>query len=435
MERSLAEIPVARWLEAASPERVRAIIQFLQSQGTFRFPSLSTGLFSAAAFDHPDGELTGYQSVWTRDTVQIAHALWLTDDPAAAIRAMTALGEFYIRSRPRFEAIIARPGLAADPMQRPHIRFDGESMSELPEKWSHAQNDALGYWLWFTCRLIVAEDLRLTAELAQTLGLLVRYFQAVEFWHDADSGHWEEVRKVAASSIGVALGGLKLFRNVLELEGEAFADRSDLRRLTDQLIERGEQSLREILPAECVQGDATQRRAHDAALLFLIYPLQVVSGPMAEEIVRQVQEHLQGPIGIRRYNGDSYWCANYKTLLSAEVRTSDFSDDLASRDALLRPGTEAQWCIFDPIVSIFYGRRYLELGEPVDLEQQLNYLQRALLQLTGPESRFGSYRCPESYYLEGDQWVPNDICPLLWTQANLRLALYWLEQSLQGTAD
>ena len=435
MERSLADIPVAAWLEDASLERAAHIVEFLQEQGTFRFPALASGLFSAAAFDHPEGELTGYQSVWTRDTVQIAHSLWLTDDPVAAIRAMTALGEFYIRSQHRFEQIIADPKLAADPMQRPHIRFDGEAMCELTEKWSHAQNDALGYWLWFTCRLLIAEDLRLTPELAQTLGLLVRYFQAIEFWQDADSGHWEETRKVAASSIGVALAGLKLFRNVGGLEGEAFPDRSELLLLTDQLIETSQRSLLEILPAECVQGDATQRREHDAALLFLIYPLQVVSGPLAAEIVGQVQKHLQGPIGIRRYNGDSYWCANYKTLLSAEVRTSDFSDDLASRDALLKPGTEAQWCIFDPIVSIIYGRRYLELGDQADLAQQLAYLKRSLLQLTGPGSRFGSYRCPESYYLEGEQWVPNDICPLLWTQANLRLALYWLQQSLQTARD
>ena len=39
------------------------------------------------------------------------------------------------------------------PMNRPHIGFDGDSLSELPEKWSHAQYDALGYFVWLFCNL------------------------------------------------------------------------------------------------------------------------------------------------------------------------------------------------------------------------------------------------------------------------------------------
>jgi len=43
------------------------------------------------------------------------------------------------------------------------------------------------------------------------------------------------------------------------------------------------------------------------------------------------------------------------------------------------------------------------------------------------------FECPELYYIEDNQYVPGDVVPLLWTQANLRIALKIMEQSLQST--
>ncbi|MEM7678733.1 MAG: hypothetical protein AAF449_22355, partial [Myxococcota bacterium] len=51
------------------------------------------------------------------------------------------------------------------------------------------------------------------------------------------------------------------------------------------------------------------------------------------------------------------------------------------------------------------------------------HFHRALAQLTGPHDPPGRLRCVEAYFLEKSQWVPNDHVPLLWTQANLLLAL------------
>ena len=137
-----------------------------------------------------------------------------------------------------------------------------------------------------------------------------------------------------------------------------------------------------------------------------------------------------GDYGIRRYLGDSYWCADYKEVFSEDDRTSDFSDDQASRDKYLKPGQEAQWCIFDSIMSVIYGQRFLDSGQTADYEKQRFHLDRALNQLTTRESTFGPYRCPESYYLEKGKYVPNDITPLLWTQGNLMMALHQWKQTL-----
>ena len=90
---------------------------------------------------------------------------------------------------------------------------------------------------------------------------------------------------------------------------------------------------------------------------------------------------------------------------------------------------EAQWCIFDPIISIIAGQRYLLNGDPSELQRQVLHLNRSLGQITGPDCLKGELRCPEAYYLEHGRYVPNDHVPLLWTQANLWLALLAMEKS------
>ena len=40
------------------------------------------------------------------------------------------------------------------------------------------------------------------------------------------------------------------------------------------------------------------------------------------------------------------------------------------------------------------------------------------------------FRMPEAYYLEGGKYVPNDHVPLLWSQANLWLAVHQMQLSV-----
>ncbi len=398
--------------ERCSSSDVEKLLQFLEEQGTFRFPTLPNGLFSAAAGTGDDFDLTGYRNVWVRDNIHIAHAHWQWGETGKAIAALKSLMAFYLKYQDRFTEIIEGRVSPADPMNRPHIRFDGDRLKELDEKWSHAQNDALGAFLWLAGKL--ADQCQWQSHELEVIDKIAAYLQAIQYWQDEDSGHWEEVRKVAASSIGVVVAALDAWKA----------------RFDSSIKRAGRQALDAILPAECVQSEPGKLRRYDAALLFLIYPYQVVSDEMAERIVADVTAQLMGEHGIRRYLGDSYWCADYKDKLAADVRTADFSDNLAERDRLLEPGLEAQWCLFDPIVSIHYGLRFERTGDNKDRSAQIRHLNRSLSQLTGAGSRFGVYRCPESYFRERGQYVPNDICPLLWTQANLKLALTRLNRGL-----
>lgn len=418
---------------------VRELHALLRKQGTFTFTPLENGLFPAAATLTEASDYTGYRSIWVRDNIHIAHAHLALGDRRTAVQTVTALLSYFCKHRFRFRDIIEGNADPAEPMNRPHIRFDGREMQEIDQKWAHAQNDALGYFLWLYSQLALQRLVRPTVEHLALLSDFIEYFAAIRFWEDEDSGHWEEVRKISASSIGTATAGLFSLRKWLTACSTGGPGQPQLAglfdlKLLDDLIDRGQSALRQILPSECIQPDPAQARRYDAALLFLIYPLQVIEGNLADDILSDITGQLQGDLGIRRYLGDSYWCENYKSALPPEQRTADFSDDIQRRNSLARPGREAQWCIFDPLVSVIHGQRYLQTGSAADLQLQTGYLNRSLKHLTAAGSPFGALRCPESYYCEQGQYVPNDITPLLWTQSNLSLALEAMHRSARKAA-
>jgi len=405
------------------------LLGFLRAHGTLRFAALPTGLYPAASIDRKAAAASGYGNVWVRDNVYVALALETAGLSDAARTTVQRLAAFYQRYRKRFEAIVERRADPSLPMNRPQVRFDGLELAELPTPWAQAQNDALGYFLWLYCRLARTGRVQPDREL---LALFALYFESIRYWEDEDSGHWEERRKIEASSIGAVVAGLRELRTTMSqgvVANPRFASTAITTALLDRLIDCGRSALAAILPSECVQPDPRKFRRYDAALLFLIYPLEVVDDPMAQQIVDDVLQHLQGDYGIRRYLGDSYWTADYKDKVPAGELTADVSEHQEERDALARPGEEAQWCIFDPIVSVIAGRRYLRTEDPADLDRQVHHLNRSVGQLTGRECPQGELLCPEAYYLERGRYVPNDHVPLLWTQANLRLALLAMKDS------
>ncbi|MGQ4646438.1 glycoside hydrolase family 15 protein [Lyngbya aestuarii] len=412
---------------------INKLYNFLLEQGTFVFPTLENGLFPAA-LGTPASEYTGYSSVWVRDNIYLAYAHYTLGQVDVALNNVNSLMTYFKKYSWRFTNIIEAKVDPQNVMARPHIRFEGCSLTEIEQKWSHAQNDALGYFLWFYCKLASEGLLKIQPEDLETLALFPFYFQAISYWQDEDNGHWEEVRKIEASSIGVVVAGLKALKELLIEPSLApdcqYKSQSVSLHFLDELITQGTAALNSILPAECTQPEPKQRR-YDAALLFLIYPLQVVADEMADQILQDVLNNLQGNYGIKRYLGDSFWAADYKKKLVPEARTIDFSNNMSFRDALLKEGEEAQWCIFDPIISVIFGLKFQKHQQTEILEEQTKYLNRSLGQLTAKDCEFGEDKCPELYCLENGKYVPNEATPLLWTQANLSIALKIMEQNLR----
>jgi len=419
-------------LTAAEVSQVKALLVAHKSLDLFPGKVAGTGLFSAAMAGGHGGDQgnTGYNNVWVRDNIFLAHSLYTTDAEGkgiqAAIDVCASLCQYFLKFAARFDDIISGKADKSDPMQRPHIRFNGDNLAENTEFWNHKQNDALGYFLWMRCKLCMDGVMPMTGDHLRLLGLLCEYLAKIEYWCDEDNGHWEEATKVEASSVGPVVAGVKEFKKVLSSNKGMLAPCSD--GTIEVLVARGEEALAAILPNECIQEG--KKRDSDGALIFLVYPLDVVSESMAKQIVDITVEKITGPIGIRRYNGDSYWCKDYKDKTGSDATKAFTDEEMKERDKLVVQGEEAQWCIFDPIMSAIYGKWYQSSKDPEMLKLQQKFLARSLAQVTGEGTGFGPWLCPESYYLCKGEWVPSDICPLLWTQANLAVALFHMEESV-----
>lgn len=170
------------------------IAEVLDARRTLQLVSLPNGLYPAVPPGAPSA--ARYACVWVRDNVMIANALRETGRTAEAAHTMRTLVAYFERHLSRFDRIIDGQADPADPMQRPNIRFDGATLDELPETWAHAQNDALGYALFQTARLAREGAYAVRPEDVAVLSRFPAYFEAIGYWKDADSGHWEEARKV-----------------------------------------------------------------------------------------------------------------------------------------------------------------------------------------------------------------------------------------------
>uniref|UniRef100_A0A7S2QI09 GH15-like domain-containing protein n=1 Tax=Zooxanthella nutricula TaxID=1333877 RepID=A0A7S2QI09_9DINO len=385
----------------------------------------------AGALDGRSGSqsATGYDHVWVRDNVFLAFSLCETDDDgdgtAQAIAIVRDLAKFFMKTASRFDEIIAGRADPQDAMSRPHMRFKGQDLDESPEPWNHKQNDAIGYWMWLRCRLCVEGKMPMTGDHLRLLGLMLEYLMKIEFWRDEDGGHWEEGAKVRASSIGPVVAAAKEFQKLLQKYPGMMVPCAD--GTLDAVEKMGDEALEQTLPRECIQEGKV--RDVDSALLFLIYPLDIVSKEMARTIVKSVQEQLMGAIGVRRYNGDRFWCKDYE-VVTGTGKEAVIDDEVAKTGELVLPGEEAQSCLFDSIISVIYGRWYEESQDFEDLTSQQQHLFRSLAQITGPDCPAGPWLVPQCFYIASGNWVPNDICPFLWSQANLQIALRWMDKSI-----
>ncbi len=421
MNHTLVERPLLPYLHGGIS--AGDALKLLNEHDTLTFPQLKSGLFPAANFDDVSRDETGMADAWLRDSACVGMALQHAGYSAQAKSAVEGVLLCLNSIEQSFTNAIAASGRLDGEITRPPVRFTGET-SEPLYSWANAQNDALGYSLQCIGQAVDTDLIELTNNEKASVELAVLYLEAIRYWEDEDSGHWEEIKKVNASSIGTVVSGLRAVRGIF----------SDSTKLT-ALIENGTQALAAILPAESKTTD--NERLHDGALLFLAEPHRAVSDEVAATIISQVEENLMGEYGIRRYAGDSYWGPNYREHFPLGVRTADFSNPEAMklRDHYVTSGTEAQWTLFDPLLSMYYAHQYQKDGGVESANKAARFLVRALKSVIVHEKNNGEviWRIPELFFLEGDRWVPNDHLGLLWAQANLLQALRTYEEVFADT--
>ncbi|CAE7271649.1 ALG9 [Symbiodinium pilosum] len=394
-----------------------------------------TGTFSASAAnakgDHTGSSMFGS---WLRDNCIIAWGLFYTDPEGPgsndAVACLNSIARFLLKYQShKMELVInGLKDVKGDEktwMDRPHIRFIGETGLEDPKWYNHKQNDALGYFMWARTQLAWHKKLPFDGEHLKLMGQLFDYLRAIESWEDLDGGHWEEHSAVHASSIGPPLAAVKLFKKVAARDGFLPPCKSDT---LDVLESNLQSALAKILPNEIIFPTDLARDS-DSATVFLAYPLEVVDDAAALQIMDRLKK-VMGHIGMCRYRKDSYWCKDYKEKVGDDPTKHFTDEELKERDRLLKEGEEAQWCLFDPMVSAFYGRMYQKTKDSKYLRLQQLFLARSLAAITGDSCPYGPWHCAEAYYLEKDTWVPNDDTPLVWTQVDLKMALFEMERSL-----
>ncbi|MBA3757908.1 hypothetical protein H0X09_03555 [Candidatus Saccharibacteria bacterium] len=404
------------------PEKIREILQLSH---TLDFYPYRSGLFPASALPGELGEITSMGMAWLRDSAHIADGLWQSGDTESATAAGRAILDIFKDQNTihKMEGIINGSLDPKDPNSRPPVRVDGDTLIYTGYNDANIQNDSVGYSIWLASRLIKNGEINTSADDINTLALITRYLGAIRYWEDADSGHWEETRKVNASSIGVVVAGLKSTKELFVSLGY---NHNSLE-LTD-LINKGAETLNQILPYES-PGPGELERRYDSALLFLVEPMNVVSPEQARMIVDDITRHMVRDIGIARYPKDSYWHPDFRDEVKLGERATFIPGAFEKRETLAQENNEAQWTLFDPLLSVYWGKQFKETGNTSARERQMWHLNRSLGQLVcgGPDGQ--SLLLPEAYFLERGQWVANDHVPLLWSQANLMLALDMFEKT------
>ncbi len=247
---------------------------------SLQYPS---GLLAAAA-THVS---TGYNKAWLRDNIYASLGFEAAQDIESLKKTYHALLDLLQKHEYKIDWMVKQPypKLA---WRYIHARYDPETFEEFLDEWGNKQNDAIGAILFKIGDLTMKgiEILRDEKDV-QILQKLVDYLAAIEYWHDADNGMWEENEEIHASSVGACIAGLLAVKQIVSVP--------------EELIAKGREALNKLLPRE------SATRFTDLSLLSLIYPYNIVTPAQQKEILKNVETYLVRERGVCRYVGDKYY--------------------------------------------------------------------------------------------------------------------------------
>lgn len=341
--------------------------------GNLRKLLTPSGLFLASSNE----VTTGYDKAWLRDNVYEALAFEYVGDWAVVEKDYHTLLDIFDKHIDKINwAVTNKP---FESWQFIHARYNPETLEEFWESWGNKQHDAVGAVLFKLADFELRGHSMLRNEQDhRTVQTLIHYICNVEYWHDADSGMWEENEEIHASSIGAVVAALKKWQEVGTMDVDQDA------------IDRGMEALNNLLPRE------SESKFTDLALISLIYPYNIVDKDMAQQLVDNLTYHLEKEHGVLRYKFDAYYNKN----------EDGYSE-------------EAEWCFGLSWLAIAYK----QLGNE---EKAREYLDKATKTITRDST------IPELYLSHTDEY--NENTPLGWSESMYVVALYEVEGS-DDTAD
>lgn len=343
-----------------------------QHIGILKGLQYDSGLFAAS--DKSVG--TGYDKSWLRDNFYECLAFEVIGDWATVQKTYKALLKIFEKHQDKIEhAIREKP---KERWQYIHARFHPEHFDEFWEEWGNKQNDSIGAILFKIGQLYHHEEHGQSFNILETkkdfmiVQLLVDYLQSIQYWHDQDSGMWEENEEIHASSVGACVAGLEAVAKIPGIH------------VLDSLIENGKATLRKMLPRE------SDKKFVDLALLSLIYPYDIVTPKERDQILENVEYHLLRERGVIRYKNDYYYNKN----------PDGYSE-------------EAEWTFGLSWLSIIYAH----LG---DMKKAKHFEELALATVNDKGEE------PELYFSNSPKH--NENSPLGWAESLLVVAVHELHE-------
>jgi len=331
-----------------------------------------SGLFLASKKDVG----TGYDKSWLRDNFYETMAFEIIGDWKTVEKTYNAILKVFLRHEEKIDwAIKEKP---RETYKRIHARFHPDTFEEFWEEWGNKQNDAVGCILYRLGELETNQKRSVvnTFDKIRIVEKLVKYLEAIEYWHDPDQGIWETDDQVHSSSVGACVAGLRSVARIPQIE------------VPKWLIKKGEDKLNSLLPRE------SNEKFVDLSLLSLIWPYNVVSDQQRDQILKNVEYHLKKERGVIRYKGDHYFNKN--------------------KDGV---SEEAEWTFGLSWLAIIYEK----MG---DLEKAKKLL-KDLIAIDTPEG------LPELYFSNSPEY--NENTPLGWSESLFIYALYEMNREDANT--
>ncbi|MBI4118477.1 MAG: hypothetical protein HY455_03015 [Parcubacteria group bacterium] len=225
-----------------------------------------------------------YHTCYLRDHLYATFAYFFLEEHDKFRQGMWLTFDIFHKHRQRIKRIIEHPPKNGHEFL--HAKYDPETLGEIEPFFGHHQLDALGLFL-FIVGFAEQNGLPLVRKNADKamLNLLVLYVRAVEYCKRGDNGMWQGEMALHSSSVGAVLSGL------VELKA------AKLVKVRNPLIANGITAL-DALVLEEPPG---------LAQLSLIWPYDIVTPAVRNEILSKVSKKLVEKHGLNRYFGDEYY--------------------------------------------------------------------------------------------------------------------------------
>ncbi|MEO6035991.1 MAG: glycoside hydrolase family 15 protein [Verrucomicrobiota bacterium] len=371
-------------------ERIKASYQQLERM---RRPN---GGYVASPYNAEDGSGDAYNVFWIRDIMFATYANEYLGCFDRMVESFRLVLDIFKKFHPRIvQASIIKPDVRHQTGQFMPARVHPTTLDTITDAWGHHQLDVYGLFMYKMGDLIKkGYGFRFTHEDFTLISHMRNYVFNMGF--EADYGMWEEGPEEHSSSFGAVLGGLMMWfdQGFYDFKYKHKIQISHYVPVSERMIADGFSALSRILPRE------SPGRPFDLAQLSLIWPYNIVDFDVKKEILGNIETHLVGERGVRRYPGDVY-CG--KGLVAGRDEAAQWPLGLA-------------WLAICYAKFAEYGRDFDVAHQPIHFnwDERQDYFNRAVSYFAQLE------RCmtpeghvPEMYVRE----QPGHNTPLAWAQS------------------